>query len=292
MQIELLETFLDLMETNSFNRTAERLGVTQSTVSGRIQSIESALGRKLFDRSRAGTRPTVAGQRFAEHARTLRHEWNEARRSVQGAGDFARTMRIGMQNDLAAFHAGDWIAEFRKALPQTSIYLEPDYSTQICADLLSGELDLALLFTPKRLPDLYYETVGEIRYRLVSTHASRRADVDVRRYVFGNYSPAFDRVHRQLLPGAANAAIASGQNATVCNLLASLGGSAFVLEESAAEMVAAGLCRYVEDADAIPQTVYFAVHLRNRHSHVHKKTLAIIQRYFFNPGDAADRLSA
>ncbi len=33
MQIELIETFLDLMETGSFNRTADRLGVTQSTVS-------------------------------------------------------------------------------------------------------------------------------------------------------------------------------------------------------------------------------------------------------------------
>ncbi|MGR3711069.1 MAG: LysR family transcriptional regulator, partial [Alterinioella nitratireducens] len=38
MQIELVETFLDLCDTRSFNRTADRLGVTQSTVSGRIRS--------------------------------------------------------------------------------------------------------------------------------------------------------------------------------------------------------------------------------------------------------------
>ena len=55
MQIELLETFLDLCETRSFNRTAERLGVTQSTVSARVMSLEGALGARLFDRSRAGT---------------------------------------------------------------------------------------------------------------------------------------------------------------------------------------------------------------------------------------------
>ena len=39
MQIELIDTFLDLCETRSFNRSAERLGITQSTVSGRIRSL-------------------------------------------------------------------------------------------------------------------------------------------------------------------------------------------------------------------------------------------------------------
>ena len=46
MQIELIETFLDLLETRSFNRTAERLGVTQSTVSGRVRALERMLGRR------------------------------------------------------------------------------------------------------------------------------------------------------------------------------------------------------------------------------------------------------
>lgn len=48
MQIELIETFLDLCETRSFNRTAERLGVTQSTISGRVKALEGALGQRLF----------------------------------------------------------------------------------------------------------------------------------------------------------------------------------------------------------------------------------------------------
>ena len=55
MQIELIETFLDLCDTRSFNRTADRLGVTQSTVSGRVKALETALGHRLFIRSRAGT---------------------------------------------------------------------------------------------------------------------------------------------------------------------------------------------------------------------------------------------
>ena len=61
MQTELIETFLDLCETRSFNRTAERLGIMQSTVSGRIRALEAAVGRRLFTRSRAGTELTTEG---------------------------------------------------------------------------------------------------------------------------------------------------------------------------------------------------------------------------------------
>ena len=48
MQIELIDTFLDLCETKSFNQTAERLGVTQSTVSGRVKTLEASVGVRLF----------------------------------------------------------------------------------------------------------------------------------------------------------------------------------------------------------------------------------------------------
>ena len=108
--------------------------------------------------------------------------------------------------------------------------------------------------------------------------AARRADVDPRRYIFANYSPAFDKIHRQMLEGFAESPIASGQNAAVCGLLASLGGSAFVLEEAARELVASGACRYVEDVEAIPQAVYMVVHLRHRHAHATRKLSAIVRR--------------
>ncbi|EKD61788.1 MAG: Transcriptional regulator, LysR family, partial [uncultured bacterium] len=74
MQIELLDTFLDLVETRSFHRTAERLNVTQSTVSARVQTLEAAVGARLFTRSRAGTDLTTEGLRFESHARLLRRD--------------------------------------------------------------------------------------------------------------------------------------------------------------------------------------------------------------------------
>ena len=280
MQLDFLETFLDLMETKSFNATAERMSITQSTVSSRINVLESALGRPLFTRSRGGTQPTAAGLRFADHARAMLLEWNSARRAVQRAQNFTQSMRIGLQNDLAATQIGDWVSGFRAAMPDTAFYVELDYSVQMCANLLAGDLDLAVLFTPRHLPDLWYENVGEIRYRLISTKATRVADIDRDSYILANYSPLFEEAHRRLLPNLIEAPLSSGQNATICQLLKTLGGSAFVLEEAARGLCQTGQCHYIEDIGAIHQPVYLAVHVRRRHLHTHKKLLTIVRRHF------------
>ena len=187
MQIELLETFLDLCETRSFNRSAERLGVTQSTVSARIAALEAALGVRLFDRSRAGTDLTFEGGRFEPHARSLRHEWNEARRRIRVPDRAAQLIRLGIQNDLAAQHIGDWVADFRRALPDAAFYIEPDYSNQMCADLLTGVQDFAVMFSPKPHPDLHFETLGDVPYVMVSSEPLGLADIPVESFIFAHF---------------------------------------------------------------------------------------------------------
>lgn len=280
MQIELLETFLDLVETGSFNRTAERLSVTQSTVSGRVRSLEASLGARLFVRSKAGTSTTGAGQRFAAHAMTMVHEWNEAKRTMKVSGDAEQALHVGMQNDLAASHIGEWVSQFRKALPQTSFYIEPDYSNQMCQDLLSGTLDVAVLYTPRHLPDIHYEMIGEVSYAMVSTHCTAIGAVDRERYVLASYSPAFTIVHRQALPQLAQAPVSCGQNATICALLGSLGGSAFVLEDAAREMTASGKYHWVSGVEPISQPVFFGVHVRNRHKPSVRKLASLSRKRF------------
>lgn len=169
MQIELIETFLDLCTTRSFNRTADRLGITQSTVSGRIRSLEATLGHRLFIRSRSGTELTTEGLRFAPHARALLHGWTEARHAIGEAGSGAVTMRIGIQHDLVGIHFSELIKDFRAALPGTSFLFEADYSAQMSTDLTTGVEDVAILFSPRFHPDLYFETIGEVAYVMVST---------------------------------------------------------------------------------------------------------------------------
>jgi LysR family transcriptional regulator, flagellar master operon regulator len=284
MSPELLDTFLDLAETRSFNRTAERMGVSQSTVSARLRALEVLIGERLFHRSRAGTSPTPAGERFVAHARGLRYGWSEARRAVARAGEREGTLRIGLQNDLAGAAVARWAAEIRETFPGMTLYIEPDYSAQMAADVLSGTLDLAVLYTQRPVPDLHYEPLGEARYVMVSTHAACLAEVDPARTIRANYAPAFDAAHRALHPALDAAPVGAGQNAAVAALLAALGGTAYVLSGTASDLSAAGVAQPVPDAPPITQPVHAAVHVRRRTSALHRRVLKLARRHFAGAG--------
>ena len=71
MDIALIRTFLEVAATGSFVNAADRLYVTQSAVSLRVQRLEDALGRPLFTRSKAGAELTSAGREFGCEKRGL-----------------------------------------------------------------------------------------------------------------------------------------------------------------------------------------------------------------------------
>lgn len=282
MQIELLDTFLDLVETRSFHRTAERLDITQSTVSARLLVLEQAIGARLFSRSRAGTQLTTEGLKFLPHARGLRHGWTEAQRSVAPSGDAAVSLRIGIQHDLAAGRIGGWMGAFRKALPDCAFYIEPDYSIQMCQDVAKGALDFAILFSPQPQPDLHFASVGEATYRLISSTGPHRADLRPDRYIRASYSPAFDAAHAQALPEMSATPFASGQEAAVAGLLQSLGGAGFVLDRTATALIESGKFVAVTDVDPISQPAYVVMHQRHRPQRMHKRLTKTVLKVFGN----------
>ena len=280
MNAEAISTFLDLMETRSFNRTAERLSLTQSTVSARIAALEAGLNAKLFTRSRSGTVPTAAGLRFQDYAETMNREWNAAKRATQIGANSTSAMRIGIQTDLATSHIGEWVMRIRQEFPDAALNIELDYSGQMCRDILAGDMDCAIMFTPRASPDLYFETIGEVQYRLISSHARTLAAIDPARFHNANYAPVFAKAQRAALPDGFVGPVTVGQNIAVCGLLESLGGSAYVMADSAALLVAAGRLAHVVDAPEIEQPVYFCTHIRNRPARLQRRIAALAKERF------------
>jgi DNA-binding transcriptional LysR family regulator len=82
MDTELARTFLTVVASGSFVTAAERIHVSQSTVSTRIQTLEEQLGCVLFVRNKAGTVLTAAGRQFQRHASTLVRTVEQAKHDV------------------------------------------------------------------------------------------------------------------------------------------------------------------------------------------------------------------
>ncbi len=272
MQMELIETFLDLCETTSFTATAERMEVTQSTVSARVSALESKLGHRLFRRGRAGTALTAEGARFEPHARALRLTWVDAQRAVDLPSRADLTLRLGFQPDLVGIRFGAWMGAVRDAAPGAALYLEAVFSLPMSQELLSGALDLGILFTPTPHPDLHYETLGDVQYELVSSEGARLADLAVDRYIVPDYSPAFLRLHAEMLPHLAGGLVTAGQSNLALPMMRELGGASYQPGATVELLLAEGFHR-VADAPVLDQPVYGAIHIRNRHRNTHRKVM-------------------
>ena len=106
-----------------------------------------------------------------------------------------------------------------EALPETSFYLEVDYSNQMVADLLVGALDLAILFSPSPSGDLIAEPIGDVRYRMISAEADRLSAVRRETYVRAPVSPRLGAIHAERLPELQSAALAFGHSGAVVEFL-------------------------------------------------------------------------
>ena len=193
----------------------------------------------------------------------------------------AVNLRIGIQHDLASGarggQIGTWVSAFRQALPNCGFYIEPDYSAQMCADIARGTLDFGVVYTPHPHPDLYFASLGEVQYRLISSFRVRRVDIKPENYIRAAFSPAFDAAHAAIFPEMAGATLSSGQNAAMVGLLTSMGGAGFVLEDSAEALINSGEFFRVRRVDPITQPVYGVVPLRHRTSGMHKRLIQIVK---------------
>jgi DNA-binding transcriptional LysR family regulator len=273
MDVKLLDAFLDLVETRNFNRSAERLGVTQSTLSDRIRTLEHSIDKQLFIRSRSGTEPTPAGLRFQELARALKLQWLDARRQIQAIGTFDEFIRVGLASQVYDRVLLPFLNFIIETLPKVGAYIDIDYSDQMILDIIQGNLDLALLYSPRQLPQVYYEIISEERYVMISSIAPRLAEIEIGHYIKANHSIAFSLLHKKLLPDLENSQLAMGNLAAIIQVLSQRGGASYVTESAAARLNSKKLTMLVEDAPVISHPIYAAVHIRHRHSHTHQRLL-------------------
>jgi LysR family transcriptional regulator, flagellar master operon regulator len=150
---------------------------------------------------------------------------------------------------------------------------------QMCHDVAKGALDFALVFSPQPLPDLFFTTAGEVTYQLVSSDCTLRADLKPDRYIRASYAPAFETTHSQTLPEMSATPLASGQDAAVGSLLETLGGAGFVLESTAARLIASGKFSAVTDVTPITQPYYAVMHHRHRTQRLHRRLVRTVQKH-------------
>jgi len=86
-RIELMQTFVRIVEAGSLSAAALQMGATQPTVSRRLQALERSLGLRLLQRSTHAMKLTEDGARCFERAKELLESWQAFESELRGVGD-------------------------------------------------------------------------------------------------------------------------------------------------------------------------------------------------------------
>lgn len=199
MDITLAKTFLAIIDAGSFKDAAGRLFVTQSTVSLRVKSLEEALGRKLFERSKTGITLTPAGLQFQRHATALLRVWNHARFDVAIADAHSDHLAIGGQTSLWDRFLIPWVAWLRRAHKELAVTAMMGTSDVLMERLGEGTLDLAVVYRAHARPGLCIEHLLNEELVLVSS-TGEKIDGPDENYVFVNWGPEFGADHAEAYP--------------------------------------------------------------------------------------------
>ena len=161
MEIRQLRAFVAVAETGTFTAGAERMHVTQSAISMQIRQLEKEAGMQLFVRAPRRVLLTEAGEVLLERARNILREHDAALAEMtEMAGAERGRLRIGSASANVSTDALPRVLkELRRRHPQMEIFIKTGTSEALVRQILSGELDMALVSLPVTARGIKTETL-------------------------------------------------------------------------------------------------------------------------------------
>jgi DNA-binding transcriptional LysR family regulator len=169
MDTELARTFLAVVAAGSFVDASQRLHVTQSTVSSRIQRLEEELGAELFVRNKMGTTLTPAGRQFQRYAALLARTVQQARQEIGIVSGFRATLTVGGRIGLWEGLLLHWLPKFAALAPDVAVRALIGFEEDLMQALIEGRASIGVMYTPQSRPGLTVEPLLEERLVMVST---------------------------------------------------------------------------------------------------------------------------
>lgn len=176
LSVESLQAFVAVVDSGAFSAAAERLHLTQPAISKRIQSLESTLGRPLFERLGRRVRPTEVAERLLPEAREILARLRAIEQQIADLDTAVRgRIRLATSHHIALHRLPAPLTTLRGRYPELELSLAFMDSEAGIQAVLRGDADLALATLPEDLPA---EAQAHVVWtdELVPMIARRRAD--------------------------------------------------------------------------------------------------------------------
>ena len=147
LDFDLLRAFVAVAECSGFRRAAERLHLTQSTVSQQIKRLELEAGRALFRRTTRAVALTDDGEMLLGDARRLLQLEEAARRRLT-APRLSGVVRLGAVEEVAGNSLPPALGRFARVHPSVVLEVLVGVSAELIKQLDRGRLDVVLAKRP------------------------------------------------------------------------------------------------------------------------------------------------
>ncbi len=144
LQIDLLKTFLAIIDTGGFTNASQVVHRTQPAISMQVKRLEETIGRPLFERSGRSFSLTAEGEALVPYARRML-KLHEETVAAMIKPDMVGAVRIGILDDYALRFLPEILSRFAKAYPRVQVTVRCECSSLLVPALEKGELDLALV---------------------------------------------------------------------------------------------------------------------------------------------------
>ena len=152
MHAAVLRYLDQVARQGSIRKAADALSVASSAVNRQILRLEREIGVPLFERSRAGVRPTAAGELLLRHVRETQTEYQRLRAEIASLGGaISGTVRIVALESVLARFLPDIVAEVTARHPKVNFTVLTVAPGEIAAELQSGDNDFGVVFIDHRL---------------------------------------------------------------------------------------------------------------------------------------------
>ena len=168
VEVRHLRYFLAVAEAGNFSRAADRLGISQPSVSQQIRDLESGLRVRLFQRRGKRVLLSPAGLIFQEHARAVLRQLEKCFQELGSEpGQLRGVLHLGVVPVLNVALVPDLLGMFAAAHPAISLKVEEISSTEIETALEEGRMDAGLGFVTRHSPNLRYELLCTDEFALI-----------------------------------------------------------------------------------------------------------------------------
>jgi len=151
MNIEVMKTFCDLVETGSFSKAAEANFISQSDVSQQLAKLEKDFGTQLINRGRGLVQPTEAGRAFYQGAKDIVRRFEQLGGEVRSVADAIRgVLRVGTIYSVGFSLLDPYVRRFLELHPDVDLHVEYTHSNCIYASVLNGQMDLGFVAYPEK----------------------------------------------------------------------------------------------------------------------------------------------